>query len=95
MPHYGVGVIRLDAAPDPCPPCPPDGNIKDVNFPAGTTCTCTYNSVAITIGADVVIGENAVVTFGSDVGITVGADMDIGANAVVTFSSDEVTIQPG
>ena len=92
--RFGMANFELTGGSS-CPECPPDGDINNVNFPAGLTCTCTYNSVAITIGANVVIGENAVVTFGSDVGITVGADMDIGANAVVTFSSDEVTIQPG
>ncbi|MCF8142607.1 MAG: C39 family peptidase [Deltaproteobacteria bacterium] len=62
MLHYGVGVIRLDPAPDSCPDCPADGIITNATYVSGTTCSCT-NAISITLGSNVTVENGATVTF--------------------------------
>jgi len=62
MPHYGVGVIRLGAAPESCPDCPANGVITNAIYRAGTTCSCS-NATSITLGSNVTVENGATVTF--------------------------------
>ena len=69
MRHYAVTVLRLASAPPApgtCPDCPANGIITNAKYAAGTVCSCSH-AVAITLGSNVTVENNAEVTFSAPV----------------------------
>jgi len=74
-------------------PCPDNGEITNVAYPAGEPCTCS-NATSLAIGTNVTIQSGADVTFTSDVSITIG-DLTIPDGSTVNFIAPVVNVEPG
>ena len=79
----GTSTITVQFASSGCPPCPSNGVITNVTYPAGSTCSCSHGT-AITLGDNVTVEDGATVTFTAPlVTVLPGFHAEDGSNVII------------
>jgi len=93
MLHYGVGVLRLAAAPGTCPACPGGAVVLNGDtFPAGQTCPCNGTTISL---LNVTVPNTAIANFTASTSISVGSGTTFEDGSNSTLTSPNTTFQPG